>query len=65
MVKIREILACRLVDQTQTLQGVETIIELDFLAAGAVHTQKLFIFQDDKSIAERRFELHIREYLDA
>ena len=62
--KIREILACRLVDQTQTLQGVETIIELDFLAAGATHTQKIFIWQDDKSIAERKFELHIRDYID-
>ena len=63
--KIREILACRLVDQTQTLQGVETIVELDFLAAGATHTQKIFIYQDQQSIADKKFELHVREYLDA
>ena len=62
--KIREILACRLVDQTQTLQGVETIIELDFLAAGATQTQKIFIYQDQQSIADKKFELHVREYVD-
>ena len=62
--KIREILACRLVDQTQTLQGVETIVELDFLAAGATQTQKIFIFQDQQSIADKKFELHVREYVD-
>ncbi|KKL07488.1 hypothetical protein LCGC14_2585560 [marine sediment metagenome] len=63
--KIKDILACRLVEQVQTSQGVETIIELDFLAAGETHTQKIFIFQDNQSIVERKFELHIREYLDA
>jgi len=63
-VKIREILACRLVDQTQTLQGVETIVELDFLAAGATQTQKIFIYQDQQSIADKKFELHVREYVD-
>ena len=62
--KIKEILACRLIEQVQTSQGVETIIELDFLAAGETHTQKIFIFQDNQDIAERKFELHIAEYLD-
>ena len=62
--RIKEILACRVVDQTQTQQGVETIIELDFLAAGETHTQKIFIFQDKQSIVERKFELHIRDYID-
>lgn len=62
--RIKEVLACRLVDQTQTQQGVETIIELDFLAAGETHTQKIFIFQDGQDIAEKKFELHIRDYID-
>ncbi len=62
--RIKEILACRVVDQTQTQQGVETIIELDFLAAGETHIQKIFIFQDNNSIAERKFELHIRDYVE-
>jgi len=62
--RIKEVLACRLVEQAQTQQGVETIIELDFLAAGETHTRKVFIFQDNDSIVEKKFELHIRDYVD-
>ena len=62
--KIKDILACRIVEQVQTQQGVETVVELDFLASGETHTQKIFVFQDAHDIAERKFELHIREYVD-
>ena len=63
--RIKEILSSNIVEQVQTTQGVETIIELGFLAGGETKYQKIFVFQDNSDIRDKNFKLEIRDYDDS
>ncbi len=62
--KIKSTVSSKVIDQTQTLEGYETIVEIGFMAGGGVIKQKIFIFQSAEDLTAGIFKPLIREIQD-
>ncbi len=62
--KIKSTISSKIIDQKQTLEGYETIMEVGFMAGGGVVKQKIFIFQSNEDLTAGIFKPLIREVQD-
>ncbi len=62
--KIKSTISSKILEQTQTPDGFETIMVVGFMAGGGVMKQKIFIYQSNEDLSAGIFKPLIREVTD-